>query len=182
MENPQIEIGEIVNPMIDVNYVSGKIVSVLERIGSQRFKSIGYKTLQEIMDAGAMGAEIIISGKVPSARARSWRFSAGYLKKSGDTAENYVLKSTDVAKLKPGIIGIRVSIMPPNVKLGDSIIIKEKVQIEKIEEEVKKPKLKKKKKKTKEVIDKEETKEDKESKKLKENGDNKEERTETIQQ
>ena len=38
------------------------------------------------MNAGALGVEIIISGKVPSARAKSWRFYTGYLKKCGDVA------------------------------------------------------------------------------------------------
>ncbi len=128
MENPQIEISEVQNQMLDVNYVCDRIVSILERLGSQRFKSIGYKTLQNIMDAGAMGAEIVISGKVPSARARSWRFSAGYLKKSGDISENYVQRAYDYAKLKPGVIGVRVSIMPPGLILSDSIKIKEKAE------------------------------------------------------
>ena len=125
MENPQIEIGEIENQMLDINYVCDRIVSILERLGSQRFKSIGYRILQEIMNAGAMGAEIVISGKIPSARARSWRFSAGYLKKSGDASESYVQRSSSYAKLKPGIIGVRISIMLPGTELGDSIKIKD---------------------------------------------------------
>ncbi len=144
MENPQIEIAELQNPMLDVNYVCDRIVSVLERLGSQRFKSVGYKTLQSVMDAGAMGAEIIISGKVPSARAKKWRFSAGYLKKSGDASENYVQRAYDYAKLKPGVIGVRVSIMPPDLVLGDRIDIKERIiqttekQLVEIKEEPKK--------------------------------------------
>src|SRR3989344_3308427 len=93
MENPQIEIGELENPMLDVHFVCDRIVSTLERFGSKRFKSTGYKTLQEIIDSGALGAEIVISGKVTSARARSWRFSAGHMKKSGDISENYVQRA-----------------------------------------------------------------------------------------
>ncbi len=122
MENPQIEIGDIPNPMLDVNYIADKIASTLERFGSNRFKSVGYKTLQNILDAGALGAEIVISGKVPSARAKMWRFKAGYLKKSGDIAENYVQKGFAVAKLNSGIVGIRVSMMSPDIKLPDKII------------------------------------------------------------
>ena len=124
MENPQIEIGEVVNELLDVNYVADRIASTLERFGPQRFKSVGYKMLQNILDAGALGAEIVISGKVPSARAKSWRFKAGYLKKSGDLGENFVNKACSIAKLKSGVIGIRVSIMPPDVILPDKIIIK----------------------------------------------------------
>ena len=124
MENPQIEIGELQNPMLDVNYVCDKIVSTLERFGSNRFKSIGYRTLQDIMDAGALGAEIVISGKVPSARARSWRFSAGYLKKSGDISANYVNRAKNSALLKSGVIGVKVDIMLPDVPLPDKIEFK----------------------------------------------------------
>lgn len=154
MENPQIEIGEVENPMLDANFVCDRIVSVLERLGSQRFKSVGYKTLQSIMDSGALGAEIIISGKVPSARARPWRFSAGYLKKSGDASENYVHRAYQYAKLKPGVVGVRVSIMPPDIELGDTMRIKE----EPVTEETKKVEEKNKieKEKSKEVTNKEE--------------------------
>ena len=119
MENPQIEIGEIENPFLDAQFVSDKIASTLERFGSKRFKSTGYKVLQDIMDAGALGAEIVISGKVPSARARSWRFSAGYLKKSGDISQNQIKKSYSVANLTAGIVGIKVHIMTPDIKFPD---------------------------------------------------------------
>jgi len=134
MENPQIEIGEVESPYLDVNFVSDKIVSTLERFGSKGFKSVGYKTLQMMIDAGAMGAEIVISGKVPSARARSWRFSAGYLKKSGDTALTKVKRAEGNANLKSGVVGVKVSLMLPNTRLPDHIEIKvqeqKKVEIE----------------------------------------------------
>lgn len=149
MENPQIEIGEIENPMLDVDFVSDRIVSTLERYGSQRFKSIGYKTLQNIMDTGAMGAEIVISGKVPGARARTWRFSAGYLKKSGDISLNFVKRSYGIAHLKPGIVGIKVSIMLQDTPLPDKIVfIEGEKEKEKQEPKEKKKKETKEKKKT----------------------------------
>ena len=155
IENPQIEIAEVENAFLDPNFIVDRIASVLERFGSQRFKSTGYRTLQEIMDAGAIGAEIIISGTVPSTRARSWRFSAGYLKKSGDISQNLIKKTNGQAFLKQGVIGIKVSIMTPDIKLPDKVIIKpkeEKIKVEEIKpievkEEVKeKPKKTRKKK------------------------------------
>src|SRR3989338_3044030 len=82
---------------------------------------VGYKTLQSIINAGALGAEIKISGKLPSKRAKSWRFSAGYLKKSGDISENFVKKCIGAAKLKAGTIGVQVSIMTPDIVLPDRI-------------------------------------------------------------
>lgn len=145
MENPQIEIGELENPGLDVQFVADKIASTLERFGSKRFKSIGYKNLQSIIDAGALGAEIVLSGKIPSARARSWRFSAGYLKKSGDIAENKIKKALAVASLKSGIIGIKVSIMTPDIELPDKLksAQKEVVVVEEIKEEQKETEEKK---------------------------------------
>ena len=120
LENPQIEISEVENPSLDANIVGEKIVDALEKFGSEKFKAIGHKIMTEVMRAGALGIEIVISGKVPSARAKSWRFYSGYLKKCGDIAIS-VRKSTTQAQLKTGIIGVKVSIMPPDLKLPDDI-------------------------------------------------------------
>ena len=161
MENPQIEIGEIENPFFDAQSISEKIAYTLEKFGSKRFKSIGYKVLQSIIDAGALGAEIVISGKIPSARARRWRFSDGYLKKSGHK-ELYIIEGRSTATLKSGIIGISVTIMPPGVMLPDKINFIEqspKLVEEKIQEEVKEEKKEKKEKKEVKVEVKEEKKE-----------------------
>jgi len=126
MKNPQIDVADIQNPNLDPNVVGDKIKYILESYGAKRFKMIGYNALKEIMDAGAIGAEVVISGKVPSTRSKSWRFVQGYLKKSGDVSENKVLKAHTIAKLKVGILGIKISIMPPNLELPDKIIIYDK--------------------------------------------------------
>ena len=153
MDNPQIEVAEIAEQYLDPIYVSDHIVLLFDRFGPKRFKSIGYKSLQNIIDAGALGAEIVISGRgVPSSRAKSWRFSAGHLKKSGDISENYVKKAVTVANLRSGSVGIKVSILTPDVVLPDLIKIKDKkiliegtkeVVIEEKKEEVIKEEVKK---------------------------------------
>ena len=141
LENPQIEISEVENPSLDANIVTEKIVDALEKFGSEKFKAIGHKIMTEVMRAGALGIEIIISGKVPSARAKSWRFYSGYLKKCGDIALG-VRKSNAQAQLKTGIIGVKVSIMPPDLKLPDDIEIidAKETKIEEIKESNEKPK------------------------------------------
>src|SRR3989344_5310259 len=98
LENPQIEISEVEIPSLDAKIVGEKIVDALEKFGSEKFKAIGHKIMMEVMKAGALGIEIVVSGKVPSARAKSWRFYSGYLKKCGDIA-NSVRKSNTQAKL-----------------------------------------------------------------------------------
>lgn len=122
LENPHIEMQEIEKPEFDANYIADELATALERFGSARFKVIAYRTLERIIKAGALGVEIRLSGKLPSERARSWRFAFGYLKKAGDTAK-IVNKAEARAKTIPGIIGIKVSILPPNVKIHDQINI-----------------------------------------------------------
>jgi len=125
LENPQIEINEVENIFLNPDIVAERIVSSLERFGTNRFKGIGHKMMQKIMESGARGVEIVISGKIPGSRARSWRFFQGYVKKCGDAAIVSVRKSIKCAHLKPGSIGIKVSIMPPGIRLPDDVKLKE---------------------------------------------------------
>jgi len=135
MENPQVEIAEIENPNLDSKSVAERILSSFERFGPKRFKSIGYRALQNVMDAGARGAEIIISGRgVPAKRTKTWRFYAGHLKKSGDISQNYIKKTLVVAELKSGAIGIKVHILTPDVILPDEIKLRDEEKEIKIEE------------------------------------------------
>ncbi len=137
MENPQVEISEVLSPDLDANIIAERIVNSLERYGHQRFKGIGHKVMTDVINAGALGVEILISGKIPSDRAKTWRFYSGYLKKCGDIAISDVKKCYKAAQLKIGIVGIKVSIMPPDIKLPDDIkLIDEKQEIvEEIKEE-----------------------------------------------
>ncbi len=121
LENPQIEISEVENIYLNANIVAESIASALERFGSQRFKGIGHKTMSDVMAAGARGIEIVLSGKIPGARAKSWRFYVGYLKKCGNIAITGVDAACASAQLKSGVIGVRVKIMQPNIILPDKI-------------------------------------------------------------
>jgi small subunit ribosomal protein S3 len=133
LENPQVEISEVEDIDLDANIVAEKITNSLERFGAQKFKAIGHKVMESVMAAGALGVEIIVSGKIPSSRAKSWRFYSGYLKKCGDISVVGVDKAHSQAKLKTGVVGVKVSIMPPGTKLPDKVeLVKEKE--EKIEE------------------------------------------------
>lgn len=136
-ENPEIELQEVENPEVDAQIVAERIASSLERFGTQRFKGIGHKALSDVMNAGARGIEVLISGKVPSARAKTWRFYSGYLKKSGDAAISQVKRAFAAANLKSGTIGIRVAIMPQSVKLPDDMSIIERTEEQRAETEKK---------------------------------------------
>jgi len=132
LENPHIEIDEITEPDLDAQLVADNIALGLERFGPLRFKVLAYKSLQRIIKAGALGAEIKLSGKLPSSRAKTWRFAQGYLKKTGDTSK-VVDKAKSLAQTKPGIVGISVSILPPNAILKDRVKLTDKL-LEKLKE------------------------------------------------
>lgn len=130
LENPQIEINEVRDIFLDAAIVADRIASSLERFGSARFKGVAHKIMENVMNSGARGIEIVISGKIPGARAKSWRFYQGYLKKCGDTAIEGVRKAQSMALLKTGVIGVKVAIMPPDLVLPDTIIIIQSVSAE----------------------------------------------------
>ena len=151
LENPHIEIKEIENPLFDAQLVADEIAMALERMGNLKFKVIAYRKLQEIMNAGALGCELRISGKLPSERAKSWRFAEGYLKKAGESKKE-VNRAQATGLTKTGIIGVKVAIMSPTARIYDKIEIddniKERIK-NKINEE-KESKTKSEKKKTEE--------------------------------
>jgi small subunit ribosomal protein S3 len=128
LENPHIEIEEIKNPDFDAQLTADEIALALEKLGPLKFKVIAYKALQRIMKAGALGTEIRLSGKLPSARARTWRFAQGYLKKTGDSAK-VVDRAQARAETKPGTVGVKVSILTPDAILKDRIKVDEKMLI-----------------------------------------------------
>jgi small subunit ribosomal protein S3 len=120
MENPHVDIGEITKPELDAQLVADDIATGLERFGSMRYKSLAYRALGRIKDAGALGCELRLTGKLPSDRARSWRFAYGYLKKTGDSS-NQVDYAESVAETKQGVVGIKVSILTADKKMPDRI-------------------------------------------------------------
>jgi small subunit ribosomal protein S3 len=124
LENPQIEIEEVKNSRSDAAITAEMIANSLERFGSARFKGVGHKAMSDVMGSGALGVEILISGKIPSSRAKTWRFYQGYLKKCGDVSVSGVNASIQAAKLKSGIVGVQVRIMPESTVLPDKISLK----------------------------------------------------------
>ncbi|MBN2052179.1 30S ribosomal protein S3 [Candidatus Woesearchaeota archaeon] len=135
LENPQIEIEEVTSVGLDANIIAEMIANSLEKFGIARFKGIGHKAMADVMGAGALGVEILIGGKVPSTRAKTWRFYQGYLKKCGDIAVSEVKVAYASAQLKSGTIGIKVSIMTPDTVLPDRMkLVPEEAPDAKLEE------------------------------------------------
>ncbi len=121
-QNPKVEISEVLKPEFDAQTVADQIAMSIERFGTNSFKIIAYKALERAKNSGALGCEIVLSGKLPGEKARSWRFSFGYLKKTGESAE-LVSRAKAFALTKPGITGVKVAILSPDVFIPDKITI-----------------------------------------------------------
>jgi len=125
LESPHVEVRQVEIPELNPHIMSNIVAKQLLNYGANKFKGIGHRNLQRIMKAGAIGAEIIICGRVPSSRARSWRFYAGHLPKTGDISEEHVLISLKHEKLKVGVVGVTVKILPSGVQMADEVNLKQ---------------------------------------------------------
>lgn len=101
--------------------VQNRAMCAIAQAESLRYKLLGglavrracYGVLRYIMENGAKGCEIIISGKLRAQRAKSMKFKDGYMLKSGDAINHYIDTAVRHIKLKQGVLGIKVAIMLP---------------------------------------------------------------------
>jgi small subunit ribosomal protein S3 len=119
--NPQISVSEIEIPELNAYVVASRVASALER--GVHFRRAAFWALNQVMDAGAMGVEIVISGKLRTERARFEKFRAGYFPRCGEPALRHMRKAEMHVQLKPGMIGVRVKLMPPDAQFPDKIEI-----------------------------------------------------------
>src|SRR3989338_7030625 len=136
IENPQIDVQMIDDPDLEPVIIAQTLATSIE--SGVNFKKLGNFYLQRIMGAGAIGCEIVLSGKLSGQRGRRERFVAGYLKKCGEPAKRDVDKGFAVANPKLGNIGVTVKIMRRRTELAMNLKLPEK-QPEKNEEEKKEP-------------------------------------------
>lgn len=130
--NPQIAVADIPVPELNPYIMANRIALAMQR--GIHFRRAIFWALERIMKAGALGAEVRISGKLTSERARYEKYRMGYLPKSGDPAMKYVKSAVYHLLLKPGIYGIKVTILPPGAEFPDRLEFKEGIQVEKGEE------------------------------------------------
>ena len=123
VSNPQISVSEIEVPEFNAHVVANRVTSALER--GVHFRRAGFWALNQVMEAGALGAEIVISGKLTTERARFEKFRAGYFPRCGEPALRAMKTAEAHIQLKPGMIGVRVKIMPPDAYFPDKVQIME---------------------------------------------------------
>ncbi|HET9008763.1 MAG TPA: 30S ribosomal protein S3 [Nitrosarchaeum sp.] len=108
LKNPQISVVEIDKPELSPSVMCNRMASHLER--GTAFRRATMWTLKQIMENGAMGVQITISGKLRGDRSAFEKHAAGILPRAGHHAE--VIVDEDIAHVQTamGLIGIRIRI------------------------------------------------------------------------
>ena len=132
LDDPQIDVQEVDEPDLNARIVADRLANALER--GWYFRKAGHTTIDRIIEAGALGAEIVLSGKVTGARSRVEKFNRGYIKHNGEPAESIVDEGQGVAVMKLGTIGVTVKIIPPGAELPDDFEIAEDADVEPVEQ------------------------------------------------
>jgi small subunit ribosomal protein S3 len=118
IDNPQISVVEVREPFLEPRMVAKKAAKYIE-IG-KKVRAVLHFMLREIIRAGALGAEIVASGKIGAkgARAKSLRVVAGYIPKAGEPTR--LIRVAHIsANTRSGVIGILVRIVPPGTVFPD---------------------------------------------------------------
>ncbi|KAK9052036.1 hypothetical protein SSX86_028664 [Deinandra increscens subsp. villosa] len=120
--------------------VNNRGLCAIAQAESLRYKLLGglavrracYGVLRFVMENGAKGCEVIVSGKLRAQRAKSMKFKDGYMVSSGQPVKEYIDSAVRHVLLRQGVLGIKVKIMldwDPTGKLGpktplpDNVII-----------------------------------------------------------
>jgi small subunit ribosomal protein S3 len=136
LKNPQISDVEITKPELSPSVMCNRLASHIERGTS--FRRATMWTLQQIMENGAMGVQITVSGKLRGDRSSFEKHSAGILPRAGHHAN--VIVAEDIAHVQTpmGLIGIRIRIarkekFVPEFELKEKPKVKEKPKETKVE-------------------------------------------------
>jgi len=106
--------------------VQNRALSAIAQAESLKFKLLGglavrracYGVMRYVMENGAKGVEVVISGKLRAARAKAMKFRDGYMVKSGDAVNHYIDFAVRHIQLKQGVLGIKVKIQLPHDPTG----------------------------------------------------------------
>ncbi|MFH1221753.1 MAG: 30S ribosomal protein S3 [Candidatus Micrarchaeota archaeon] len=135
IDNPQISVVEVQEPFLEPMLVGKRATKHIEM--GKKVRAILHFLLREIMNAGAIGAEIVAAGKIGAkgARSKRLRVMAGYIPKAGEPM--WLVKEAHInANTKSGVIGVLVRIVPPGTVFPDKKIT-EKVPLPKVIEAAK---------------------------------------------
>ncbi len=108
LKNPQVSVTEIEVPELSPSVMCNRMAAHLER--GTAFRRATMWTLNQVMENGAMGVQITVSGKLRGDRSAFEKHTAGVLPRAGHHAE--VIVDEDVAHVNTpmGLIGVRIRI------------------------------------------------------------------------
>jgi small subunit ribosomal protein S3 len=128
LSNPQIAVSEVEAPELNPRVMAYRVGEGLQR--GLHFRRMGFWALNRIVNAGALGVEIVIRGKLTSRRHRYEKYREGYIPKSGDPALKNAKTATTCVKLKRGVLGVKVTIIPPGAVIPDKVQLKPSAELE----------------------------------------------------
>jgi small subunit ribosomal protein S3 len=112
LTNPQISVLEVPVPELNPKIMCNRIAQLIER--GTAFRRACLWTINTISNAGALGVEVTVAGKLRSERAHFEKHSAGIMPKSGDVAEKVVKVGITHVLTKMGLMGIQLRIALKN--------------------------------------------------------------------
>jgi small subunit ribosomal protein S3 len=108
LQNPQISVLEIPNPELNPQIMCNRIAQLIER--GTAFRRAAMWSLNTIMGAGALGVEVVISGKLRTERAHFEKHTIGIVPKSGEVSDKVVKTGITHVLTKMGLMGIQLRI------------------------------------------------------------------------
>ena len=134
LKNPQISVVEIDKPELSPSVMCNRMASHLER--GTAFRRATMWTLKQIMENGAMGVQITISGKLRGDRSAFEKHTAGILPRAGHHAD--IIVDEDIAHVKTpmGLIGIRIRIARHEKYVPEFELKEQKVKPRQIKDEL----------------------------------------------
>ena len=109
LENPRLAVEEINKPFLNSQIVAEEIKNAIEKKVNPR--KIANIMMQKIIQSGAVGCQIRISGRTTGSMSRRDKFQVGYLKHSGQYAKDLVDTAVVHAYTKLSTVGVQVKIM-----------------------------------------------------------------------
>jgi len=107
-KNPQISVEEVQKPELSPSVMCNRMASHIER--GTAFRRATMWTMNQIMEAGAMGVQITISGKLRGDRSAFEKHTQGILPRAGNYAKNIVTEDIVHTETPMGLIGIKIRI------------------------------------------------------------------------
>ena len=140
LKNPQVAVEEITKPELSPSVMCNRMGSHIER--GTAFRRATMWTLQQIMDSGAMGVQITVSGKLRGDRSAFEKHTAGILPRSGHHAETIVEEDIAHVQTPMGLIGIRIRIAQkekiiPEFQMGDNLVEPKPINDKQLEKDTK---------------------------------------------